>query len=132
MKAPIVQQFMTRLPHELEQIDDVASARRLMETYSIRHLPVMQGLHLRGIVSERDLLQTTAPKREVIDDMPIEKVLKSDVLTVGPLTPIDEVSRKMLDRKVGSAVVVDGQYVVGIFTTTDALKTLVHLFQQSG
>ena len=43
---------------------------------------------------------------------------------VRPDTLVDEVARQMLSRKVGSAVVIDGGFVVGIFTTTDALRVL--------
>lgn len=128
MKAPIIQQRMTRLPLEIERIDNVANARRLMELFGIRHVPVMSGLHLKGIVSQRDILNATIRMGNNIDDLPIEEICNTDVLTVSPLTPVDEAARQMLERGVGSAVVVDGEYVVGIFTTSDALKTLGSLF----
>ena len=128
MKAPIVQKFMTRLPLEIEQIDNVANARRLMELFDIRHVPVMKGLHLKGIISQRDILNATIRHGQNIDELPIDEIYQEDVLTVSPVTPIDEVIQQMRDRSVGSAVVVDGEYVVGIFTTTDALKMLLSLF----
>ena len=128
MKKPIIQQLMTRLPLEIERIDDVATAKRLMELFEIRHVPVMRGLHLKGVVSQRDILNATIRYGNV-DELPIEEISQKDVLTVSPLTPVDEAAQKMLDRGVGSAVVVDGEYVVGIFTSTDALKTLVSLFE---
>lgn len=131
MKAPIIQQRMTRLPLEIEQIDNVANAKRLMELFGVRHVPVMSGLHLKGIVSHRDILNATIRLGKDIDDLPIEEICNHDVLTVSPLTPVDEAARQMLERGVGCAVVVDGCYVVGIFTSTDALKTLGSLFGKS-
>ena len=131
MKAPIVQKFMTRLPLEIEQIDNVANAQRLMDLFGIRHVPVMKGLHLKGIISHRDILNETIRRGKNIDDLPIDEICQHDVLTVSPLTPIDQVIQQMRDRAVGSAVVVDGEYVVGIFTTTDAVKTLLSLFGSS-
>lgn len=131
MKAPIVQQYMTRLPLEIERIDNVANAKQLMELFGIRHVPVMDGLHLLGVVSQRDILDATVRLGKNIDDMPIETICAKEVLTVSPLTPVDDVARQMLHRGVGSAVVVDGNYVVGIFTTTDALKTIAGLFGHS-
>jgi acetoin utilization protein AcuB len=130
MKAPIVQKHMTRLPLEIEQIDKVSNAKRLMELFGIRHVPVMSGLQLKGVVSEKDVLNATIRLGRNIDSLPIEEVCEHNVLTVSPLTPVDEVARRMLERQVGSAVVVDGEYVVGIFTSTDALKTLVRLWQK--
>ena len=131
MKVPIVQKHMTRLPLEIEQIDKVVNAKRLMELFGIRHVPVMSGLKLEGVVSQRDLLNATIRLGRNIDDMPIEEFCEHDVLTVSPLTPIDEVARQILQRQVGSAVVVDGEYVVGIFTSTDALKTLAGFWEKS-
>jgi acetoin utilization protein AcuB len=129
MKAPIVQKHMTRLPLEIEQIDNVANARRLMGLFGIRHVPVMGGLHLKGVVSDRDIMSAAIAAGKKIDELPIEDVCEHDVLTVSPLTPIDEVATRMLERGVGSAVVVDGEYVVGIFTSTDALKALASWFR---
>ena len=131
MKIPIVQQHMTRLPLEIEQIDKVANAKRLMELFGIRHVPVMSGLQLTGVVSQRDILNAAVRLRRNVDNLPIEEVCEHNVLTVSPLTPVDQVARKMLERQVGSAVVVDGEYVVGIFTSTDALKTLATLWDKS-
>ncbi|MGI9516361.1 MAG: CBS domain-containing protein [Pirellulaceae bacterium] len=131
MKAPIVQQYMTRLPLEIERVDNVANARRLMDLFGIRHVPVMQGLHLKGVVSQRDILDATIRYGKNIDDVPIEEIYQHDVLTVSPLTPIDQVAEQMLQRGVGSAMVVDANVVVGIFTSTDALRLLTEVFGQS-
>ena len=130
MKSPIVQKHMTRLPLEIEQIDTVANAKRLMQLFNIRHVPVMQGLFLTGVVSQRDILNAAIRMNRDIDDLPIAEIYQTDVLTVSPLATVADAAQKMLDRGVGSAVVVDGKYVVGIFTSTDALKTLVSLFEK--
>jgi len=131
MKAPIVQQHMTRLPLEIERIDNVANAKRLMELFGIRHVPVMSGLNLLGVVSQKDILNATIRLGGNVDDLPIGEICHRDVLKVSPLTPIDEVATQMLHRGVGSALVVDGEYVVGIFTSSDALKTIASLFAKS-
>ena len=131
MKAPIVQQHMTRLPLEIEQIDNVANAKRLMQLFGIRHVPVMSGLHLLGVVSQRDILNATIRMGKNVDDLPITEICQRDVLKVSPLAPVDEVATQMLHRGVGSALVVDGEYVVGIFTSSDALKAIASLFAKS-
>ncbi len=102
MKAPNVQQHMTRLPLEIEQIDKVGNAKRLMELFGIRHVPVMSGIRLRGVISQSDILNATIELGRNIDHMPIEEFCEHDVLQVGPLTPVDEVAQKMLQRGVGS------------------------------
>lgn len=55
-------------------------------------------------------------------------ICQRDLLSVSPMTPIDEVVRRMLGRNAGIAVVVDGGFVVGIFTTTDVLRLLRDFF----
>ena len=127
-KPPIVRDCMTHLPVEGERCETVADAARLMESHHIRHLPVMSGSHLKGIVSQRDILSTRLRYGDAADAMMLEEICSTDVLKVGPLTPVNEVAGQMLDRRLGSAVIVDGGYVVGVFTSTDALRTLQTLF----
>jgi len=43
---------------------------------------------------------------------------------VGPETPVGEAIETMIDRKLGSAIVCDGDRVLGVFTTVDALRAL--------
>lgn len=127
-KPPIVRDCMTHLPVEGERCQTVADAMKLMESHHIRHLPVMNGSHLQGIVSRGDILSLRLRHGDAADAMMLEEVCTTDVLKVGPLTPVNEVASKMLDRRLGSAVVVDGGYVVGVFTSTDGLRCLQTLF----
>jgi acetoin utilization protein AcuB len=50
--------------------------------------------------------------------------------TVGPGTPLDEVVSTMAEKKFGSAVVVQNNKIVGIFTTVDACQALSDLSEQ--
>ncbi len=128
-KPPIVRDYMTHLPVEAERCQTVADAASLMESHHIGHLPVMNGSHLQGIVSHSDISAARLSYGAAADALMLEEVSSQIVLTVSPLTPIDDVASKMLDRRIGSAVVVDGGYVVGVFTATDALRCLRDLFE---
>lgn len=127
-KPPPVREHMTHLPVEIDQCETVAEAVRLMETHQIHHLPIMTGSRLRGIVSQSDIQAARLRQGDALDEMPLESICSVDVLTVNPMTPVDQVAERMLDRRIGSAVVVDGGYVVGIFTEADALRTLCVIF----
>jgi len=61
----------------------------------------------------------------------IEEAMTADPITVPPDAPLEEVAEAMAARKHGSAVVVDRGAVVGIFTTTDAMKALVAVLRRS-
>ena len=128
---PQVRDYMTHLPVECDRCQTVADAVSLMEEHHIRHLPVMNGSRLRGIVSQRDILEARLRQGDALDEMPLETISRADVLAVSPVTPVDQVAQQMIDRRVGSAVVVDGGFVVGMFTTTDALRVLVTLYAKS-
>lgn len=127
-KAPPVREFMTHLPVELERCETVEDAVALMDAHSIHHLPIMSGSHLRGMVSQRDILAARLRYRDRLETMPIEAIGQTDVLTVSPLDRVDEVARQMLARQTDGVVVVDGGFVVGIFTSTDALRAVCQLF----
>jgi len=127
-KAPVVRDCMTHLPVEAERCETLADAAKLMATHHIRHLPVMSGSHLQGIVSERDIWAARLRLGKEAEHQLLDQVCRKEVFTVSPVTPIDEVAGQMLTRQVGSAVVVDGRYVVGMFTTSDALRLLRELF----
>ena len=123
-KAPAVRQYMTHLPVESERCQTVADAEALMREHQIRHLPVMSGSHLKGVVSYHGLLEGRVRHGDALDQMLLEDVCQENALQVSPVTPINEVVGEMLASHVDSAVVVDAGYVVGMFTTTDALKAL--------
>ena len=107
---------MTQLPADVERCETVAEAMALMESHQIRHIPVMSGTHLKGIVSQRDILAARVRFANRLSDMSVEEICQRDVLTVSPLACVNEVPEQMLDHGAGSAVVVDGGFVVGIFT----------------
>jgi len=119
---------MTHLPVEAERCETVIGAERLMEIHSIHHLPVMSGSHLKGILSQQDILRARLRWGDTANEKSLEEICQPNVLTVSPTAPIDEVAIQMLDRQAGSVVVVDGGYVVGMFTKTDALRVISELF----
>ena len=126
-KPPLVRQYMTRIPIEVERCENVAEAVHVMKSHKIRHIPVMSGSRLKGMLSQTDILQARIAHGDALDSMQLESICHTDVLSVSPVTPLDEVARQMLSRKVSSAAVVDQGFVVGIFTTTDALRFLAEL-----
>jgi len=127
-KAPVVRQFMTRIPIELERCEKVGEAVSVMNSYDIRHVPVMNGSHIMGIISQHRILQARSEYGDALDDMVLEDICEQHVLSVTPLTSINEVAKQMLERNTDNAVVIDCDFVVGIFTTTDALRALSEVF----
>jgi len=126
--APIAD-YMTPMPHTVGSEQTITFAQRLMQKYDIRHLPVLHGGGLHGIVSDRDLGIVAGLNEVNPDDTTVEEAMTQEAYTVSRDTPLFDVLEEMLEHKYGSAVVVEGVKIIGIFTTHDALKLLVEHFQ---
>jgi acetoin utilization protein AcuB len=121
---PTVREYMSPSPVTINASRPLAAAQAVMREHGIRHLPVLAGGQVIGLLSERDVL--------LVESMPgvnptvvrVEDAMVQNVFEVAPDAPIADVVQSMIDRKLGSAVMVDEERVVGVFTTIDALRAL--------
>ncbi|MCC6552116.1 MAG: CBS domain-containing protein [Polyangiaceae bacterium] len=118
---------MTKSPITVQCTTSMAQALKLMEEHGIRHLPVVEGPRLLGLVSERELRVLENMRGVDTAFCTVRDFCTGSFYSVSPETPVREVARVMSEKKYGSAVVVDGEQVVGVFTTTDALRVLVEV-----
>lgn len=126
MSKPTVAQFMTQSPYTIAYDQPMAVAQRIMREQRIRHLPVLRGGVLAGIVSQRDIyfLETIAGTDP--EKVSVYEAMTADPYQVPPECPLDEVAEEMAKHRFGYAVVTEpGRGVVGVFTTTDALTALL-------
>lgn len=109
----------------------LAQAQRLMQDNRIRHLPVVSGTKLVGIVTDRDLRNaspsqaTTLTKGEINDQMdttPIETCMTRDVVVISPEDPVVDGARRLLAGTFGCLPVVEHGQLVGIITDIDLLR----------
>jgi len=128
MKAIQIQRYMTESPHTIGFDQTLAQAHALLREFHIRHLPVLRGGRLAGILSERDLALIES-LRDVRLDLPVEEAMSPEVYAVAPTTPLEEVVSDMATRRYGCAVIVQNQKVVGIFTAVDACRVFAELLQ---
>jgi acetoin utilization protein AcuB len=127
---PTIREYMTDTPHTVARNRSLASARRMMKDHGVRHLPVLEAGKIVGLLSERDLLLVEALPNVNSTDVRVEEAMVDDVFTASPETPVGEVIETMIVKKLGSVVVVDGERVVGVFTTIDALRALHELLER--
>jgi len=120
-----IAKYMSGGPHTIGREQSLAAAKQLMHRSHVRHLPVLHGGKLVGVISEREL--------DVIGALPgskqlsVEDAMVPDVYVTSEDAPLEQVAAEMARLKVGSAVVVKGDDVVGVFTAVDGLRALAEL-----
>lgn len=128
MNVESIRDVMVKGPYISDPEMTVQEALIYMKECSIRHLPIMQGDDLVGIVSERDLrtVHESHPHKQ------IKHVMVTDPYVVPAHRRVDEIVFYMAKKKLGSALVVDNTgHLVGIFTTIDALYLLYELLNRT-
>lgn len=117
-----IRHHMTDHPHTIGADQPITEAERRMREHHIRHLPVLEGGALVGVISDRDvrLAESLAGGKSV----QVSDAMSSESYAVTPDADTADVVAHMARHRLGSAVVMEGPKVVGIFTTTDALQML--------
>ena len=126
---PTIAKYMSTSPHSVGPDQPLTVVHKMMRDHEIRHLPVLQGGKLVGMLTHRDLaivetLRDVNPKSTKVED-----AMSTAVYAVSPDAPLDEVCDEMATHKYGSCVVLQNSHVVGIFTTVDvcrAMHALLH------
>jgi acetoin utilization protein AcuB len=126
---PTVDRYMTPSPFTIGQGEPLSAAHELMRAHSIRHLPVLDGRALVGLVSLGDLHLLETLDGVDPNEATVREAMSDDPYTVAPHAPLRQVAAEMAARKISSAVVVDGERVVGIFTAVDGLRGLSLLLE---
>jgi acetoin utilization protein AcuB len=126
---PTIQKFMTTSPHSIGREQTLARAHAVMREHTIRHLPVLEGGALIGLLSVRDAHLIETLKDVDANTVTVEEAMTSVVYAVHPDAPLDEVATAMAEHKYGCAVVMQNEHVVGIFTTVDACRALAELLR---
>jgi CBS domain-containing protein len=126
---------MTANPMTVPPHASVAEAWDLMRERAVRHLPVVDGGAVVGIVSDRDLAHfdmarlltaegAEALRREL--GTPVVKVMNADVIAVNPEAELGEVVDLLVENRIGAVPVVrpESQELVGIVSYIDVLEAL--------
>jgi acetoin utilization protein AcuB len=125
----LVEDYMTSSPHSIGVTLTISDARNLMLANGIRHLPVLDGGALVGVLSERDIQMIEAIEKKNAMRITVEEAMSQAPYTCSPTTPLEVAARHMAKHKLGSCVVMQGKKVVGVLTTTDGLRALAEVLE---
>jgi acetoin utilization protein AcuB len=115
---------MNKNPVTIEPTESLAEAEARMHAGNFRHLPIVKGGKLIGMLSDRDVRQHQGH----LKDTRVTGAMIDDPITVTPDMAIEDAVEIMLERKIGALPVVDQGKLAGIITTTDMLEAFVEIF----
>lgn len=112
------------IPHDVT----LEYAEHAVREYEVRHLPVVKHGRAIGVISQKDLLLLRGLPGYDPKGATVEEAVGKNLFAVAPETPVAEVTEVMVQRRIGSAVVVDASGApIGIFTSVDALNLVTRL-----
>jgi CBS domain-containing protein len=131
--------IMTKELVKIALTDDLTKAEALFKKHKIRHIPVVDGAVLLGILSYTDLLRISYV--DVVDEdaqevpvtvynlFTIKQVMTKQLVTISPETTVKEAAEIIAQNEFHSLPVCDNGVLVGIVTTTDLLKFLIYTME---
>lgn len=133
-----VSTIMTSNVIKLNITDDLTKAETLFKKHHIRHIPVVNGNHIVGMLSYTDLLRISFvdavfDDEEIVDAtvynmFSIDQVMAKNIIKVSPDTTIKEVAVLLSQQEFHALPVVLDELLVGIVTTTDLIKYLIEQY----
>jgi len=131
-----VADWMTKRAFTVGPDDFLSDAITLMKEKAVKHLPVLKGGKLKGILSDRDIKEYSPSKATTLDiyelhyilaNTRIKELMKVKVTTTTPDTPVEEAAMIMLDRNIGCLPVIENGSLVGIISDKDIFHALVDI-----
>jgi len=130
-----IKDLMTTSVVSIEASQPVIEAKQLMAQKEIRHLPVIEGGQVLGILSDRDLklAQAVADDKSFDRNRKVGEICIRQVYTVSPEAPARNVLSYMAEERIGSALVVNQTGdLVGIVTAVDACRVFARFLENQG
>lgn len=131
-----VEKWMKRDVVSVTPDESFRAVMTLIRQKGIRHLPVVEGRRVVGIVTDRDLRQA-APSgatslsihelHYLLEKLTVREVMTKQVVTVRPEQTVEEAALLLLGRRIGGLPVVRDGELVGIITETDILHAFLQL-----
>lgn len=135
-KREPVSKIMTSEVITLNHTDDLATAERLFKEKNIRHIPVVSGTSIIGMLSLTDLMRISfadAASENHVDTsvykmFTLEQVMAKKIVSVTSDTTVKEAAEILSSKEFHALPVVDNGELAGIVTTTDMINYLLEQY----
>jgi CBS domain-containing membrane protein len=134
-----VSDLMTPEPMTASETTSLLAAWERMKIARIRHMPIVRGTRLVGLVTSRDILAASPSRlvdededmaKEMLSRVPVSEVMRRELITIRPDSDVETACNVLLERKIDCLPVVDADYeLIGIVTASDFLKLTRSLLQ---
>jgi acetoin utilization protein AcuB len=137
----LVRDIMTTDLATLREDEVLLDATLILARGGFRHIPILNGKRLVGIVTERDVKHYTPsilsgiPPEEynrLMATTPLSKIMARDPITIEPSKTVYEAAQTLYDHRIGCLPVVEDGELKGIITSTDMLNLLLQLLKEKG
>ena len=130
-KREPISHIMTKTVVTVNQNDDLRKVVEKLKSNSIRHIPVVNGKEVVGIISRTDVNRLTfgalfdgqeGVDEAILDMLTIPQVMTSKPKTLSSETIIKDLASTFVKEEFHALPVVDNGELKGIVTTTDVIK----------
>ena len=131
MGSTLVREVMQTKIVTISVDDSLSTVEDIMRLGGVRHLLVVRGGKLVGVVSETDLLRLSLStlnsegddyRRAFLQALEVSQAMSSPPITIEAHASMEKVAMLMAQHKIGCLPVIDGDDLLGMLTTTDVLS----------
>ncbi len=131
-----VSDWMTKKVYTVDSDVSIMDAVKVMKENGIKHLPVVKGDKIKGIVSDRDIREFTPSAATSLDvyelhylleKTRIKDIMKTDVVTTTLDTPVEEAAMVLYDEMIGCLPAVENGRIEGIISDRDIFRALIDI-----
>ena len=131
-----VKQRMTANPYTVTPDRSIPDAQSVMDEHGVRHLPVVEGSRVVGVISRNDIAAaspskaTTLSAQEatyLISKLRVAKVMSRPAVVISPDALLEEAATVLRDGKIEMLPVVADGALVGVITESDILDAFIDI-----
>ncbi len=132
----LVRKKMRKDPISISKGERMTTAKKILEEKNIRHLPVVDGKKLIGLVTNMDIRKAEASSATslavhelhyLLDQLTVGEIMTRNVITISPDISLEEATTLLNDNRIGCLPVVEDGNLVGILTENDVMATLIEV-----
>lgn len=109
----------------------VFEALRVMGEKNIGALLVIDGVILKGIISERDYARKIILKDKSSKKTPVSDIMESDVITVKPSDDLEYCMALMSGKRIRHLPVIENDIIIGLVSIGDVVKAIIEVQKET-